>query len=166
MTADAASAVPAVQVNFDLFDENSAFEDGYCMEFILQLMNAPRYSHEFSLADFIRALEQYGESIVAVRDGMRVKVHIHTLTPAEIILISQRYGEFLTFKLENMQVQHNEHDKQLQTAGQHKLLAVAAVVNGEGMKRLFTELGCDVVIDGGATMNTSSQDSLPSRQWR
>lgn len=160
VTADAASAVPAMQMNFDLFDENSAFEDGYCMEFILQLMNAPQYSHEFSLADFIRALEQYGESIVAVRDGMRVKVHIHTLTPAEIIVISQRYGEFLTFKLENMQVQHNEHDKQLQTAKQHKLLAVVAVVNGEGMKRLFTELGCDVVIDGGATMNTSSQEFI------
>lgn len=160
VTSEAPSAVPAVQVNFDLFDENSAFEDGYCMEFILQLMNAPRYNHDFSLAGFIHELEQFGTSIVAVRDGMRVKVHIHTLTPAEIIVRSQTYGEFLTFKLENMQVQHNEHDKQLQAPGQHKLLAVAAVVNGEGMKRLFTDLGCDVVIDGGATMNTSSQEFM------
>jgi len=160
VTAEAAPAVPVTRVNFDLFDENSAFKDGYCMEFVLQLMNAPRYDHDFSLAGFIHELERFGESIVAVRDGMRVKVHIHTLTPAEIIVRSQTYGEFLTFKLENMQVQHNEHDKQLQTERQHKLLAVAAVVNGEGMKRIFTDLGCDVVIDGGATMNTSSQEFM------
>ncbi len=147
-------------VNFDLFNENSAFEDGYCMEFILQLMNAPRYNRHFRISSYIEDLKLYGNSIVAVQDGKRVKVHIHTLIPAKIITLSQEFGEFLTFKLENMQVQHNEHDREMKATKKHKLLAVTAVVNGEGMKRLFTELGCDVVIDGGATMNTSSQEFI------
>ena len=150
---------PPKQLNFDLFNENSAFEDGYCMEFILQLMNAPKYNRHFRISSYIEDLKLYGNSIVAVQDGKRVKVHIHTLIPAKIITLSQEFGEFLTFKLENMQIQHNEHDKELKTK-KHKPLAIVSVVNGEGMKNLFTDLGCDVVIDGGSTMNTSSQEFI------
>ena len=129
------------------------------MEFILQLMNAPKYNRHFRISAYIEDLKLYGNSIVAVQDEKRVKVHIHTLIPAKIITLSQEYGEFLTFKLENMQVQHNEHDKELKTK-KHKQLAIVSVVNGEGMKTLFADLGCDVVIDGGATMNTSSQEFI------
>ena len=154
------SPKPPKQVNFDLFNENSAFEDGYCMEFILQLMNAPKYNRHFRISAYIEDLKIYGNSIVAVQDGRRVKVHTHILIPAKIITLSQEFGEFLTFKLENMQVQHNEHDKEMKATRQHKRLAIAAVVNGEGMKRLFQDLGCDVVIDGGSTMNTSSQEFI------
>ena len=158
--ADTADApVPPKQLIFDLFNENSAFEDGYCMEFILQLMNAPKYNRHFRISAYIEDLKLYGNSIVAVQDGKRVKVHIHTLIPAKIITLSQEFGEFLTFKLENMQVQHNEHDKELKTKI-HKQLAIVSVVNGEGMKNLFKDLGCDVVIDGGSTMNTSSQEFI------
>ena len=151
---------PPKQVDLGLFNEDSPFEDGYCMEFILQLMNAPKYNRHFRISAYIEDLKLYGNSIVAVQDGKRVKVHIHTLIPAKIITLSQEFGEFLTFKLENMQVQHNEHDKELKATKRHKLLAVVAVVNGEGMKKLFRDLGCDIVIDGGATMNTSSQEFI------
>ena len=89
---------------------------------------------------------------------MRVKVHIHTLYPAKVISFAQRYGEFLTFKLENMQVQHNEHDRVTEQKKEHKPLAIIAVVSGEGVKTLFENFGCDIVIDGGATMNTSSAE--------
>ena len=159
LPADNADAKPPKQINFDLFNETSLFEDGYCMEFILQLMNAPKYNHRFRISSFIEDLKLYGNSIVAVQDGKRVKVHIHTMHPAKIIMLSQEFGEFLTFKLENMQVQHNEHDKELKTK-KHKALAIVAVVNGEGMKSIFSELGCDIVIDGGSTMNTSSQEFI------
>ncbi len=159
LPADTAGAKPPKQINFDLFNETSLFEDGYCMEFILQLMNAPKYNHHFRISSFIEDLKLYGNSIVAVQDGKRVKVHIHTMHPAKIIMLSQEFGEFLTFKLENMQVQHNEHDKELKTK-KHKALAIVAVVNGEGMKSIFSELGCDIVIDGGSTMNTSSQEFI------
>ncbi|MBQ2062188.1 MAG: DAK2 domain-containing protein [Oscillospiraceae bacterium] len=144
-------------LNLDLFDENSRFIDGYCMEFILQLMLDPTYDQTFRQDRFIEALKELGESIVCVQDGKRVKVHIHTMAPARIITLAQRYGEFLTFKLDNMQIQHNEHDL-LTKPAPHKALSVVAVVNGEEMRRLFTELGCDVVIDGGPTMNTSAQE--------
>ncbi len=160
LPSDTVAAKPPKQINFDLFNENSAFENGYCMEFILQLMNAPKYNRHFRISSYIEDLKLYGNSIVAVQDGKRVKVHIHTLIPAKIIILSQEYGEFLTFKLENMQVQHNEHNKELNKTRKHKRLAAVAVVNGEGMKKLFSDLGCDAVIDGGSTMNTSSQEFI------
>ena len=155
-----AAAVPQTPLRLDLFNENSAFIDGYCMEFILQLMKDGKYNQHFRISAFIEDLKLYGNSIVAVQDGRRVKVHIHTKIPAKIITLAQEFGEFLTFKLENMQVQHNERDKELKAAKKHKRLATVAVVNGEGMKRLFADLGCDVVIDGGSTMNTSSQEFI------
>ncbi len=143
--------------DLSLFDENSAFVDGYCMEFILQLMNAKEYEHKFRLQAYIRALEKLGESIVCVQNEKRIKVHIHTKKPAIIIQYSQKYGEFLTFKLENMQLQHNERDRSIRPE-KHKPLAIVAVVNGFGMRKLFESLGVDFVIDGGATMNTSSKE--------
>lgn len=144
-----------------LFNENSVFAEGYCMEFILQRMNSERYTQRFVLERYIEDLKLYGNSIAVVQDGKRVKVHIHTHHPAKVIALSQEYGEFLTFKLDNMQLQHNEHRKR-QAAAQipHKPLAIVAVVNGSGMQALFSELGCDFVIDGGPTMNTSSQEFL------
>ncbi|WP_407386231.1 DAK2 domain-containing protein [Ruminococcus sp.] len=145
-------------VDLSLFNEKSEFTDGYCTEFILQRLVHPRYRQDFSRDSFISELKFFGNSIVVVVDGTRVKVHIHTLYPAKVIAFAQQYGEFLTFKLENMQVQHNEHDRIAAPKKEHKPLAVIAVVNGEGMKELFSRFGCDIVIDGGTTMNTSSAE--------
>ncbi len=143
--------------DLSLFDENSEFVDGYCMDFLLQLMNGEAYSRNFRLQTYLAALEKLGNSIVCVQNDKRVKCHVHTKKPAHIIQLSQKYGEFLTFKLENMQVQHNEHDRDAQPA-RHKPLAIVAVANGGGMRALFESLGADCVLDGGATMNTSSQE--------
>lgn len=143
-------------VDLSLFNESSEFVDGYCTEFILQRLTHSRYLQDFNRQNFISELRFFGNSIVVVVDGMRVKVHIHTLYPAKVIAFAQQYGEFLTFKMENMQVQHNEHDRV--TAKEHKPLSVIAVVNGDGMKTLFEDFGCDIVIDGGTTMNTSSAE--------
>ena len=143
--------------DLSLFHENSEFIDGYCMEFILQLMSAKTYDQNFRLQSYINSLKQLGTSIVCVQNEKRVKVHIHTFKPAVILQLSQKYGEFLTFKLENMQVQHNERDRMV-PAPKHKSLSIVAVVNGSGMRKLFENLGADFVIDGGPTMNTSSKD--------
>lgn len=145
------------ELDFDLFNEFSSFDDGYCMEFILQLMVNPRYNQNFDKDKYIKALQSHGDSLVVVVDDKRVKVHIHTKKPSKVIEHSQRFGEFLTFKLENMQLQHNEHD--INTAPkEHKELSVVSVVNGKGLKKLFKELGSDCIIDGGSTMNTSSEE--------
>lgn len=146
------------KVDLALFNENSVFEDGYCTEFILQLMKAENYDRRFRISAFISDLKLYGNSIVAVQDGMRVKVHVHTKRPEKIVALARNYGEFLTFKLENMQVQHNEYDRALVRPAEEIPLAVVAVANGEGLRRLYTDLGCAAVLDGGKTMNTSSQE--------
>ena len=175
--------VSAEGPDLSLFDENSAFTDGYCMEFILQRMNDVRYDQAFDAKRFIEELSALGDSVVAVPAGMRLKVHVHTKKPAPVILLAQKYGEFLTFKLENMQVQHNEHDLNEENAGaaedgtpvnligsvaedsrilnaEKKPMAVIAVANGDGIRQMFTDLGCDIVIDGGTTMNTSTEEFL------
>ena len=143
-----------------LFNEQSAFTDGYCMEFILQLMTGDAYDRHFRLSQYIADLELYGNSIVAAQSDSRVKVHVHTLMPEKVMALSRGYGEFLTFKLDNMQIQHNRRDQQRQKEPERKPLAIIAVVNGDGLAGLFSELGCDKVIDGGATMNTSSQEFI------
>ncbi|MBQ7566456.1 MAG: hypothetical protein IJT18_04990, partial [Oscillospiraceae bacterium] len=149
---------PPQEADLSLFDENSAFTDGYCMEFILQRMNGDAYDAAFRLPAFIAALEKMGGSIAAVENGRRVKVHVHTHRPEAIIALCRRYGEFLTFKLENMQVQHNERDAAVVSSRGHKPLAVVSVVSGQGMRELFTGVGCDELLEGGATMNASAQD--------
>lgn len=150
------------EIDFSLFNENSSFEDGYCMEFILQLLRNEKYTQRFKLQTYIEDISVYGNSLVVVQDGKRVKVHIHTLKPAKVIALSQEYGEFLTFKMENMQLQHNEVLKKKIEPKKlpHKELAMVSVVNGEGLRELFEQLGCDVVINCEETMNASSQEFI------
>ncbi len=144
--------------DFSLFDENSNFLEGYCMEFILQRLNNNAYDSSFRMASYLKDLEVLGNSIVAIENGSRVKIHIHTRVPGRIIELSQRYGEFISFKLENMQLQHNEKlemDKKLQPKS---VLSIISVVNGEGMKEIFSGIGCDIILEGGASSNPSAQD--------
>ena len=142
------------------FDENSEFNEGYCMEFLLQLMNSKNYQQTFNFDAFVDSLKQLGNSIVALREGTIIKVHIHTLVPGQVMEIAREYGEFVSFKLENMQVQHNEYIyKQKQEKKlDHKPLQIIAVVDGEGIESLYKEMGCDIVLQGGQTMNTSSEE--------
>lgn len=141
------------------FNENSSFEDGYCMEFLLQLMKDGKYLQTFRLDEFKKDLNNYGNSIVAVQEGSRVKVHIHTFTPAKVMIISQEFGEFVSFKLENMQLQHNEKlSKQIVT--EHKPVFKIAAANGAGFEQQFRQFGCDVVIKSGPSMNTSANEFL------
>ena len=162
ITREQTAPAPEKEIDFSLFNENSDFIDGYCMEFILQLLNDKNYSGHFKLNTFIEEIGVYGNSLVAVQDGSRVKVHIHTLKPAKVIARSQEYGEFLTFKMDNMQLQHNEVLKKKIEPKKlpHKQLAMVSVVNGEGLKTLFEQLGTDVVINCGDTMNASAQEFI------
>lgn len=153
--------VPRTDISEDIFNENSPFEEGYCMEFILQLMNGDSYNQRFRIATFTEDLKLFGNSIVVTQDGTRVKVHIHTMKPGKVIAMSQEFGEFLTFKLDNMQVQHNEFIRKMPKQERvHLQMAVVAVVNGAGMQKVFTDLGCTVVLDGSSKMNTSTQEFL------
>ncbi len=155
---------PEEYIDDSLFNETSLFEDGYCMEFLLQLMKGNGYSQFFKLNEYIADLKNYGSSLVVVQEGSRVKVHVHTLKPAKIIMLSQEYGEFVTFKLENMQLQHNHRDETVvklqDKKHEHKPLFKIAAVNGDGFERLFEQFGCDVVLTSQASLNTSSREFL------
>ena len=156
-TESTSTANPTI-IDKSKFNENSFFQLGYCTEFLLQLLNSRQ---AFNLDNYINALHKYGDSLVCVKNDSIVKVHIHTRLPANVIAESQKYGEFVSFKLENMQLQHDAlGEVAVAKTVKHKDIATIAISNGEGIMEMFNNFGVDVVIDGGKTMNTSSAEIL------
>ncbi len=148
------------QIDLSLFNENSIMEFGYCTEFLLQLTHAKTDISSFSLDAMREKLATFGDSIVAVITGTVVKVHVHTLTPGAVLEYAQQFGEFLTLKIENMTLQHNEVvEKKEQPAFKknftRKPFGLVAVADGEGLISVFKELGADIVINGGQGNNPS-----------
>lgn len=144
--------------------ENDANDDGYgyCTEFIMQLN--PEHIHSFNEDKFRNALGELGNSIVVVHDEDIVKVHVHTLTPGNALNLGQRYGEFLKLKIENMTQQHENivkenKDSVVAKAGS-KTYGLIAVASGDGLAQQFKDYRCDIVINGGQTMNPSTQDFI------
>ena len=152
-------------INPALMLENEEF--GYCTEFIIRLdENIVKTFDEKVLKKKLN--DMGGESLVVVKDDDLVKVHVHTLKPGDALNIGQRYGEFIKLKIENMQEQHStiiasaatepkkkEEPKKEKTPQKYGIVAVAA---GEGVTKLFYDLGTDVVVSGGQTMNPSTED--------
>ena len=153
------------EVNPALLLENEEF--GYCTEFIVRLDED--YIKRFDEKILKQKLtDMGGESLVVVRDDDLVKVHVHTLKPGEALNIGQRYGEFIKLKIENMQEQHStiianasannektEEKKEEKPKQKYGLISVAA---GDGVCQLFKDLGVDVIVSGGQTMNPSTED--------
>ena len=148
------------------FDANSVLEYGYCTEFILQLQNSKVDIKSFDIKEITCFLETIGDSIVAFKDDDIVKVHVHTFTPGEVINYCQKFGEYITFKMENMSVQHSELESiPTEVAPKvHKKFAVVAVSSSEGISKAFKEMGCDIIVSGGQTMNPSSEDFIAAFQ--
>lgn len=143
------------------FDADSVLEFGYCTEFILQLQNAKVNIETFDISVIVNFLETLGDSIVAFKDEDIVKVHVHTFTPGKVIDFCQQFGEYVTFKMENMSVQHSElSDTHEDPKREHKKYAVVAVSSGEGISNAFKTMGCDEIVSGGQTMNPSSEDFI------
>lgn len=142
------------------FTRDSHFSLGYCMEFILQILTEKHPVNAYNQEEFSQNIAKYGDSVVVVTNNDLVKVHIHTKTPSKIIEYSQNYGEFVSFKLENMQLQHDELIATKEVKKIKKPLAIIAISNGEGVAEAFSSFNCDAVIDGGLTMNTSTQEIL------
>ena len=129
---------------------------GYCTEFILQIKDdSPDISDRAALT---KELEKFGDSIVLVRDGDLLKIHIHTKKPENVLAFAHPYGEFLTVKIENMTVQNAALANKISRI--KKKIAVAAVVSGEGIKEYFASIGADIIIDGGQTENPSASDMI------
>ena len=140
---------------------------GYCTEFII-VLNKPMSDREE--LEFKAFLESIGDSIVVVADDEVTKTHVHTNDPGLAIQRALTYGSLSKIKIDNMREEHEE--KLLKEAEQQALAAAAkkeeprkemgfvAVSIGEGMNEIFRGLGVDYIIEGGQTMNPSTEDML------
>ena len=146
------------KVSINNFNADSVLEFGYCTEFILQLQNSKVDIANFDVQVIIDYLETLGDSIVAFKDEDIVKVHVHTFTPGKVIDFCQQFGEYVTFKMENMSVQHSESS--LTENKEYKENAYVVVSNGEGISEVFKDMGVDYIVEGGQTMNPSTDDFL------
>ncbi len=154
----------AQAVDVSAFTEDSPFDYGYCTEFLLRLRTekvgcVPEFD-EKSLVDWLIA---NGDSVVAFRDGSIIKAHVHTMTPEKVLAECHKYGEFLTLKIENMMLQHNEanvRNNYVPPKRARKRFGIVAVAAGEGIKNTFLKLGADAVVDGGQSMNPSAESFL------
>ena len=140
-------------VDLSAFTEDSVLEFGYCTEFLLRLQRAKVDLDTFDESVLSDWLGAHGESLVFFREGSIIKVHVHTHTPGEILNHCQQYGEFLTIKVENMTLQHHENHMDERFKKGRKAFGVVAVASGAGLVDTFKELGADIVIEGGQTMN-------------
>lgn len=153
-------------VDFTAFSADDVLQFGYCTEFILRLQNSKVNVEDFDVQTIIDVLNEKdiaGDSIVALKDGDVVKVHVHTKEPGIVLHKMRKYGEFLTTKIENMALQHNESlsdEEHAQKKAEHKKYAVVAVAQGEGLIEQFKAFGVDEVVSGNQTMNPSTEDFI------
>lgn len=150
------------KINLDRFDENSELIFGYCTEVLLRLQNAKTDIENFDANTIKDYLQTVGDSIVCFRSGSIVKIHIHTKTPYKVLEFCQKYGEYLTVKIENMSLQHNSlpSDSKLAEKAERKPFAFIAVASGEGIKQTFREMGADYIVEGGQSMNPSADEFI------
>lgn len=144
---------------------------GYCTEFIILTENEFSENDEYEFKGY---LESIGDSIVCVADEDVVKIHVHTNDPGLAIQKALTYGQLSRMKIDNMREEHQEkliRDAQKLAAQQkaeeaakkstpRKPMGFIAVSIGEGMNEIFRELGTDYIIEGGQTMNPSTEDML------
>ena len=145
---------------------------GYCTEFIIMTENQFTEKDE---ADFKAYLESIGDSIVCVADEDVVKVHVHTNDPGLAIQKALTYGQLSRMKIDNMREEHQEKlikdaektaaeqaakKAQMKKKEPRKQVGFIAVSIGDGMNEIFRELGVDYIIEGGQTMNPSTDDML------
>ncbi len=147
------------------FDQEINFT--YCTEFIVgrnpEIDTEPQKLRAF--------LETIGDCVLVVDDDEIIKVHVHTEAPGNALEAGLAYGQLLTVKIENMKEQHRKaaeenEQKKAETVQPEKLEPVdpedgvgfVAVAAGDGLRTLFTDLGCSHVVSGGQTMNPSTED--------
>lgn len=145
---------------------------GYCTEFIILLNNPMPEEEEHSFKEFLTSI---GDSIVLVADDEIVKVHVHTNHPGQAIERALTYGALSRMKIDNMREEHQEKlIKDAEKMGREQAEQEAAakeaeppkeygfisVSVGKGLTEIFKELGVDYLIEGGQTMNPSTEDML------
>ena len=141
---------------------------GYCTEFII--LTEKEFTEKDEL-DFKAYLESIGDSIVCVADDDVVKIHVHTNDPGLAIQRALTYGQLSRMKIDNMREEHQEklirdaenlakQQAEAKKAEPRNPMGFITVSIGEGLNEIFKELGADYIIEGGQTMNPSTEDML------
>jgi DAK2 domain fusion protein YloV len=149
-------------------------EHGYCTEFIIHL-DVPRPEEEIE-REIRKTLDPEGDSMVVVAADNLVKVHIHAERPGIVLEKAMRYGSLTRIKIDNMREQHQSLSSRYGSAArqtgtavpvavqQKKPFGIVTVSAGTGLANVFKSLGVDVVIEGGQTMNPSTEDIIRAVQ--
>ena len=139
-------------------------EFGYCTEFMVKFEEDKQ---SFEENTFREDLSEFGDSLLVVSDDTLAKVHIHAEQPGDVLSYAQRYGSLINMKIENMREQHSsivneekDHSPAAPKApaAEKQRFGVVSVAMGEGIADLFKSIGASVVIEGGQTMNPSTED--------
>ena len=151
-----ASSNVEVNVEQNISTEDIKFQ--YCTEFILE-------SNKVDDLTIRERFMKYGDSLAVVGDEGVIKVHVHTNDPGLAIQEALSYGQLLTIKIENMKLQHenkvlNETAQTKEVPVEEKEYGFIATSMGEGLAQIFKDFGVDYIIEGGQTMNPSTEDFM------
>ena len=135
---------------------------GFCTEFTVRL---DKEKKEFDEDKFRADMSKFGDSLLVISDSEYVKIHVHTETPGEVFNYGQQYGELIKIKSDNMREQHREvlrkqEAKQATTPKELKEQAMISISMGAGLSKVLTSMGVDYIVEGGQTMNPSTEDIM------
>ena len=155
-------SAPAAGASFAQEDADITFT--YCTEYIITMS---REGKKIGAARLRALLESIGDCVVVVDDDEIIKVHVHTNQPDKALNEALKYGDLINIKIENMREQHTQkviseenRASARKSVAPEKKYGFVAVGVGEGVRGVFTDLGVDQLVEGGQTMNPSTQDIL------
>jgi hypothetical protein len=141
-------------------------EFGYCSEFLIEKAKDSKEKDPLKLRAY---LESIGDCVVVVDDSDIIKVHVHSNCPGDVIQSALKYGQLINIKIDNMRYQHRNAEEGVKEGEKpieptivepENKYGFVAVCAGEGLEELFGDLGVDVIVSGGQTMNPSTDDIL------
>ena len=135
---------------------------GFCTEFTVRLDGEKK---EFDEDKFRADMSKFGDSLLVISDSEYVKIHVHTETPGDVFNYGQQYGELIKIKSDNMREQHREvlrkqEAKQATAPKELKEQAMISISMGAGLSKVLTSMGVDYIVEGGQTMNPSTEDIM------
>ena len=135
---------------------------GFCTEFTVRL---DKEKKEFNEDKFREDMSKFGDSLLVISDSEFVKIHVHTETPGDVFNYGQQYGELIKIKSDNMREQHREvlrkqEAKQTTAPKEFKEQAMISISMGAGLSKVLTSMGVDYIVEGGQTMNPSTEDIM------
>lgn len=161
---EAPQELPKDESKSTVANASDDIEFGYCSEFLIEKAKDAKEKDPLKLRAF---LESIGDCVVVVDDTDIIKVHVHSNEPGNVIQAALKYGQLINIKIDNMRYQHRnaqegagESAKAPEPASPVNSYGFVAVCAGQGLTELFKDIGADVVVSGGQTMNPSTDDIL------